>query len=145
MLWQCFARKEVAAGWCLQWIVVTVGWSHHHPSKPCLTACWFSLILDGIFHQAELTSVRRHEHLLSCPSCVQSLPAQQRLGKSEEPHGNNYRSVLVGQRLCGQCLWFVFGPWWLRDGSAGPASSSGQVQAPRCTQAHFGNTNHLFL
>lgn len=115
MLWQWFARKEVAAGWCLQWIVVTAGWSHHHPAKPRLAACWFSLISDGIFHQAELMSVRRQEHLLLCPSWVQSLPAQQCLRKSKEPHGNNYHSVLVGQWLCLQCLRFAGSEMVLQD------------------------------
>lgn len=143
MLWQGFARKEMAAGWSLQRIVVTAGWSHYCPAKPCLAACWFSLILDGIFHRAELTSVRRQEYLLSCPGRLQSSPARQRLRKSEETHGNNYHSVLVGQPLCVQCLWFGFGPSWLREGSAGPISSSGQLHVPCCTQACFGQTNRL--
>lgn len=143
MLWQGFSRNGVAAGWSLPWIVVTAGWSHYCPAKPCLAACWFLLILDGIFHRAELTSVGRQEHLLSCPGWLQLSPAQQHLRKSEEPHGNNYHSVLVGQLLSVQCLWFGFGPRWLRDGSAGPIPSSGQPHVPCCTQASFGKTNCL--
>jgi len=139
MLWQGFSRKEwLLDGLCnrlLQW------WSHYRSAKPCLAARWFSLISDGISHQAELTSVRRQEHLLPCPSRLQPLPARQRLRKSEEPHGNNYHSVLVGQPLCLQCLWFDFGPSWLRGGSAGLISSSGQLHVPCCTQACFGKTN----
>lgn len=56
---ECCGRGLPGKRWLLEWIVVTVGWSHHHPTKPCLAACWFSLISDDIFHGAELTSVRR--------------------------------------------------------------------------------------
>lgn len=90
MLWQGFARKAVAAGRSLQQIVVTAGWSHYLPANPCLAALWFSFFSDGIFHQAELTSVRRQKHLLLCPGRLPPSPAQQCLRKSEEPHGNNY-------------------------------------------------------
>lgn len=56
---ECCGRGLPGKRWLLEGTVVTVGWSHHHPTKPCLAAGWFSPISDDIFHGAELTSVRR--------------------------------------------------------------------------------------
>lgn len=56
---ECCGRGLPGKRWLLEGTVVTVGWSHHHPTKPSLAAGWFSPISDDIFHGAELTSVRR--------------------------------------------------------------------------------------
>lgn len=138
MLWQGFARKEVAAGMD----------SGHRgvvppPSHKALSGCLLVLThLRWHFPWGRADICQEEEHLLSCPW---PWPAQQHGREWEETPSNNYHPGRVGQSLCVQCLWFGFGPSRLRGGSAGSISGSGQLRGPCCTQESFGKTICLSL
>lgn len=133
MLWQGFARKEVAAGMDSGHCGVVP-----LPSCKALSGCLLVLThLSWHFPWGRADICQEEEHLLSCPW---PWPAQQRWRESEETPGNNYHPGLVGQPLCVQCLWFGFRPSWLRGSSAGSIAGSGQLHGLCCTQESFGKT-----